>query len=79
MVLYAVKKPSVLNRQRAFSIKIVSQANFTYTNGVPAWAIKFWHHSHSTTTNQFCLEIIICRVCRSFDYLIYPYYPAYIG
>ena len=34
-------------------------------------------YSHSTTTNQFCLGIIICRVYSSFDYLIYPYYPAY--
>lgn len=39
----------------------------------------FENYSNSTTTNQFCLEIIICRVCRSFDYLIYPYYPAYTG
>lgn len=36
-------------------------------------------YSHSTTTNQFCLGIIICRVYSSFDYLIYPYYPAYMG
>ena len=34
-------------------------------------------YSNSTITNQFCLEIICCRVCSSFDYLIYPYYPAY--
>ena len=36
-------------------------------------------YSHSTTTNQFCLEIIICCIYSSFDYLIYPYYPAYMG
>ena len=36
-------------------------------------------YSNSTITNQFCLEIICCRVCFSFDFLIYPYYPAYIG
>lgn len=36
-------------------------------------------YSHSTRPNQFCLEIIICRVCSAFDYLIYPYYPAYMG
>lgn len=36
-------------------------------------------YSHSTDTKQFCLEIIICRVCSSFDYLMYPYYPANMG
>ena len=36
-------------------------------------------YSNSTITNQFCLEIICCRVCFSFDFLIYPYYPAYMG
>ena len=35
--------------------------------------------SNTTITNQFCLEIICCRVSLSFDYLIYPYYPAYMG
>ena len=39
----------------------------------------FLCYSNSTITNQFCLEIICCRVSISFDYLIYPYYPAYIG
>ena len=34
-------------------------------------------HSGSTKTNAFCLGIILCNVSRSFDYLIYPYYPAY--
>ncbi len=33
--------------------------------------------SNSTKTNAFCLGIILCNVSRSFDYLIYPYYPAY--
>ena len=37
------------------------------------------YYSNSTITNQFCLEIIRCPVCISFDYLIYPYYPAYTG
>ena len=36
-------------------------------------------YSNSTITNQFCLEIILCRVYSSFVYLIYPYYPAYTG
>ena len=31
----------------------------------------------TTKTNAFCLGIILCNVSRSFDYLIYPYYPAY--
>ncbi len=35
------------------------------------------YYSNSTITNQFCLEIICCRVRFSFNYLIYPYYPAY--
>ena len=34
-------------------------------------------YSVSTKTNAFCLGIILCNVSRSFDYLIYPYYPAY--
>ena len=35
-------------------------------------------HSNSTKPNQFCLEIILCSVGGAFDYLIYPYYPAYM-
>ena len=42
-------------------------------------AKKYLGHSNSTITNQFCLEIIGCRVRFSFNYLIYPYYPAYMG
>ena len=38
---------------------------------------KYAHYSNSTKTNAFCLGIILCNVSRSFDYLIYPYYPAY--
>ena len=37
----------------------------------------FENYSNSTKTNAFCLGIILCNVSRSFDYLIYPYYPAY--
>lgn len=37
------------------------------------------NYSHSTNPNQFCLEIILCRIRGAFDYLIYPYYPAYMG
>ena len=36
-------------------------------------------YAHSTNPNQFCLEIILCRIRGAFDYLIYPYYPAYMG
>ena len=36
-------------------------------------------YSNSTTTNQFCLEIICYRICLSFNSLICPYYPAYTG
>lgn len=35
------------------------------------------YYISSTKTNAFCLGIILCNVSRSFDYLIYPYYPAY--
>ena len=38
---------------------------------------KTMFYLHSTKTNAFCLGIILCNVSRSFDYLIYPYYPAY--
>ena len=37
------------------------------------------YYSNSTNPNQFCLEIILCRIRGAFDYLIYPYYPAYMG
>jgi len=37
------------------------------------------YNSTSTNPNQFCLEIILCRIRGAFDYLIYPYYPAYMG
>ena len=42
-------------------------------------ALGYVHYSNATITNQFCLEIICCRVRFSFNYLIYPYYPAYMG
>ena len=35
-------------------------------------------YSHSIAPKQFRLGIIICTICGSFDYLIYPYSPAYI-
>lgn len=40
---------------------------------------RFLDYSHSTNPNQFCLEIILCRIRGTFDYLIYPYYPAHMG
>ena len=43
----------------------------------PLLTIVFY--SNSTTTNQFCLEIICCCICLSFDSLICPYYPACIS
>ena len=36
-------------------------------------------YSNSTKPNQFCLRVILCRIRGAFDYLIYPYYPAYMG
>jgi len=41
--------------------------------------VIYSNYSNSAITNQFCLEIIGCRVRFSFNYLIYPYYPAYMG
>ena len=41
--------------------------------------LKGYFYSHSTKPNQFCLEIILCRIRGAFDYLMYPYYPAYIS
>ena len=38
---------------------------------------RFRNYSHSTGLNWFRLGNIVCPVYRSFDYLIYPYYPAY--
>ena len=35
--------------------------------------------SRSTKPNQFCLRVILCRIRGTFDYLMYPYYPAYTG
>ena len=37
------------------------------------------YYSNLTFPNQICLEVILCQVCISFDYSIYPYYPAYMG
>ena len=38
----------------------------------------FCSYSHSIAPKQFRVGIIICTICGSFDYLIYPYSPAYI-
>ena len=39
---------------------------------------SFFNYSHSIALKQFRVGIIICTICGSFDYLIYPYSPAYI-
>ena len=46
-------------------------------NEVCAVPFANYYNSNTTKTNAFCLGIILCNVSRSFDYLIYPYYPAY--
>nr|DAM50828.1 MAG TPA: hypothetical protein [Caudoviricetes sp.] len=46
-------------------------------NGAKEGFQNLAQYSSSTKTNAFCLGIILCNVSRSFDYLIYPYYPAY--
>ena len=77
-----IKHPSKKRywKQNSFLVlSIFFQMSFIY------WSFIYWsfliliYYSNSTITNQFCLEIIHCRVCSSFDYLIYPYYPAYTG
>ena len=59
-----------------FQIKNVRRISAAQTQSLMQ---EYRDYSHSTGTKQFCLEIIICRVCSSFDYLMYPYYPAYMG
>ena len=49
----------------------------TLTFSVVNWKESDAECTNSTKTNAFCLGIILCNVSRSFDYLIYPYYPAY--
>ena len=39
--------------------------------------LRVWNHSHSTGLNWFRLVNIVHPVRSPFDYLIYPYYPAY--
>ena len=52
---------------------------------ISAFGIKIdtlWNddlYSHSAKPNQFCLEIILCRICGAFDYLMCPYYTAYMN
>ena len=58
----------------------INQADMGKRAGVSRQTISLIErgdYSHSTKTNAFCLGIILCNVSRSFDYLIYPYYPAY--
>ena len=46
---------------------------------MPYHRITNGYYSHSTNTNQFCLEIILYRIRGAFDYLIYPYYPVHMS
>ena len=41
--------------------------------------IQYFVKLHIENNNQFCLEIILCCVYSSFDYLIYQYYSAYVS
>ena len=56
-------------------IKALSHEQSPTAKGFIIWIF----YSNSTNPNQFCLEIILCRIRGTFDYLIYPYYPAYMG
>ena len=60
---------------QGFKIKNKKKKGVQKTSNFPH-AIIF-NYSSSTKTNTFCLGIILRSVSRSFDYLIYPYYPAY--
>lgn len=53
------------------------RAAFSSEEVAKLWSSLNQHEYISTKTNAFCLGIILCNVSRSFDYLIYPYYPAY--
>ena len=59
--------------------------NMNKHDKISAFRVKIdtlWNYdiySNSTKPNQFCLEIILCRIRGAFDYLMYPYYPAYMG
>ena len=59
--------------------------NMNKHDKISAFRVKIdtlWNYdiySNSTKPNQFCLEIILCRIRGAFDYLMYPYYPAYTG
>ena len=71
------KRLSALRQEKGASARDMSLSlgqNAGYINN-----IENGHNLPSTITNQFCLEIIGCRVRFSFNYLIYPYYPAYMG
>ena len=62
------------------SINPVSQGKVTGQKPcIHAGLSRFDGYSHSTKPNQFCLEIILCRIRGAFEYLMYPYYPAYMG
>ena len=61
---------------RTFSyLKVLKKLEYALYKALLAFIL----YSNSTNTNQFCLMIILCRVCSSFDYLMYPYYPAYMS
>ncbi len=59
--------------------------NMNKHDEISAFGIKIdtlWNddlYSHSAKPNQFCLEIILCRICGAFDYLMCPYYTAYMN
>ena len=62
-----------------FKVNLRSFININSKNALSKGVFYIRYYSHSTITNQFCLEIICCHVCISFDYLIYPYYTAYMN
>ena len=85
-----LKTKKRLNKSIAFLHKQIYNNVFQFTdfhltinkgcrNIFPHPLLTIVFYSNSTITNQFCLEIICCRVRFSFDFLIYPYYPAYMG
>ena len=79
-VSYNNKKSPKIRHFLPINITVASRAKIKSRK--PLQIKDFWdfaHYSNSTKPNQFCLEIILCRIRGAFEYLMYPYYPAYMG
>lgn len=75
LLLWTRKQPR-LQAKNLESRAVFIRCSVLFSRGSKSRKANFYY-SNSTKTNAFCLGIILCNVSRSFDYLIYPYYPAY--